>query len=290
MCYLAICSTSLYFFPNLHLLCSQIIYPVSLELWVMLSHQRLFFLIHSYFLQYVICFIFLWLHLWFIQTFFFWLHHEACRILVPWPRFKPMSPVVKIQCPNRWTAMKVHRFYFCIYPALIFLLPKWSCPSIPSQIAYIIPIGLKYHFIILRILTCNLVSSGTQFCPVDLTFSCLDTFIHLLTFSFQICPSRYILSIPVVRKNFQKHSLTVLCHCLKLTIYVCMGKKKAKWSSVYRLICSNTAQLTTFCHNGSWQAMPLLEFHSFFFFLLWPHPTACRILVFNQRLNPGPGS
>ena len=183
--------------------------------------------------------------------------------------------------------MKVPGFYFCIYPALIFIPPKWNCPSIPSQIAYIIPIGLKYHLIILRILTCNLVSPGTQFCPTDLTFSCLDTFINLLPFYFQICPSRYILSIPVVRKNFQKHSLTVLCHCLKLQ-YMFAWEKKAKWSSVYRLTCSNTAQLTTFCHNGSWQAMPLLEFRSIFLFLLWPHPIAFRILVFNQQLNPGP--
>ena len=216
------------------------------------------------------------------------IHLDFFLLAVPWSLWG-LSSLTKVQThvpcsPNPWTAMKVPRFYFCIYPALIFLPPKWNCPSIPSQIAYIIPIGLKYHFIILRILTCNLVSPGTQFCPTDLTFSCLNTFISLLPFSFQICPSRYILSIPVVRKNFQKHGLTVLCHCLKLQ-YMFAREKKAKWSSVYRLTCSNTPQLTTFCHNGSWQAMPLLEFRSVFFVFALATPHSLQDLSFQPAID-----
>ena len=39
--------------------------------------------------------------------FIFWLHCEACRILVLWPGMESVPPVVEVQNPNRWTVSKV---------------------------------------------------------------------------------------------------------------------------------------------------------------------------------------
>jgi len=59
---------------------------------------------------------------------FFWLHHAACRILVPHPGIKPKPSVVKLWSPNHQTSRKFSGsiscdwFYFlsCFLPFLIF--------------------------------------------------------------------------------------------------------------------------------------------------------------------------
>ena len=59
---------------------------------------------------------------------FFWLHHAACRILVPHPGIKPKPFVVKLWGPNHQTSRKFPGsiscdwFYFlsCFLPFLIF--------------------------------------------------------------------------------------------------------------------------------------------------------------------------
>ena len=38
---------------------------------------------------------------------FFWLYHMACRILVPWPGIKPLSPSLAVWSLNHWTTSKV---------------------------------------------------------------------------------------------------------------------------------------------------------------------------------------
>ena len=40
----------------------------------------------------------------FLSSFFFWLHQRACKILVPRPGIEPVSPAVEAQSPNHWTA------------------------------------------------------------------------------------------------------------------------------------------------------------------------------------------
>ena len=40
------------------------------------------------------------------QPFMFWPHHEACRILVPRPRIKPMPPTMEVRSLNNWTTRK----------------------------------------------------------------------------------------------------------------------------------------------------------------------------------------
>ena len=42
--------------------------------------------------------------------FFFWLHHTACRVLVPRPGIEPMPRAVEVQSRNHWTAREVPRF------------------------------------------------------------------------------------------------------------------------------------------------------------------------------------
>ena len=37
----------------------------------------------------------------------FWPQHIMCKILVPQPRLKPMSPAVEAQILNHWTAREV---------------------------------------------------------------------------------------------------------------------------------------------------------------------------------------
>ena len=41
------------------------------------------------------------------DSLFFWLHHAACRILVPGPRIEPMLPAVEAQGLNHWTTGEV---------------------------------------------------------------------------------------------------------------------------------------------------------------------------------------
>ena len=38
---------------------------------------------------------------------FLWLHHVACRILVPWPGIEPEHPAVEAQSPNHWTTREL---------------------------------------------------------------------------------------------------------------------------------------------------------------------------------------
>ena len=45
-----------------------------------------------------------------LKVTFFWLHREACGILVPQPGIKPMFPAVETQGLNHWEVPKVH-FY-----------------------------------------------------------------------------------------------------------------------------------------------------------------------------------
>lgn len=44
--------------------------------------------------------------------FFFWLPHEACRILVPQAGIEPWSLAVKVQSLNHWTAKEFLRKFF----------------------------------------------------------------------------------------------------------------------------------------------------------------------------------
>ena len=50
---------------------------------------------------------------WVLQSFlfFFWPHHAARGILVPWPRIGPVSPAVEAQSLNHWTAREVPGYY-----------------------------------------------------------------------------------------------------------------------------------------------------------------------------------
>ena len=45
----------------------------------------------------------------FFNFFFFfnWLHHLACRILVPWSRIEPMHPALEALNLNHWTTREV---------------------------------------------------------------------------------------------------------------------------------------------------------------------------------------
>ena len=43
---------------------------------------------------------------------FFWLHHEACRILVPQPGIEPVPPEVEAQSLNPWTMGEVPEMVF----------------------------------------------------------------------------------------------------------------------------------------------------------------------------------
>ena len=41
------------------------------------------------------------------QYFIFWLHHTACRILVPQPGIEPMALAVEARSLSHWTTRKV---------------------------------------------------------------------------------------------------------------------------------------------------------------------------------------
>ena len=36
-----------------------------------------------------------------------WLHHSACRTLVPWTGIEPVSPALEVQCLNYWAARDI---------------------------------------------------------------------------------------------------------------------------------------------------------------------------------------
>ena len=56
-----------------------------------------------------------------VLGFFLWPCHTACEILVPQPGFKPVSPAVKTQSSNHWTAREFCcLFFFLIDPSLDF--------------------------------------------------------------------------------------------------------------------------------------------------------------------------
>ena len=42
-----------------------------------------------------------------IYFLFFWLHHRACRIIVPWSGIEPRPPVLGAQSLNHWTTREV---------------------------------------------------------------------------------------------------------------------------------------------------------------------------------------
>ena len=43
----------------------------------------------------------------FLIFLFLWLHHVACRILVPWPGVEPGHPAVEAQSPHLWTTREL---------------------------------------------------------------------------------------------------------------------------------------------------------------------------------------
>ena len=51
----------------------------------------------------------------------FWLHHAACRILVPQAEMEPTSPAVESWRPNHWTTREVLICVFCLF---CFSVPK----------------------------------------------------------------------------------------------------------------------------------------------------------------------
>ena len=57
--------------------------------------------------------------------FFFWPHHMAFRILVPWPGIEPQPSAVKAPSPNHWTAREVPTID-CLFrnSRTYFVLPK----------------------------------------------------------------------------------------------------------------------------------------------------------------------
>ena len=56
---------------------------------------------------------------------FFWLHLEACGILIPWPGIKPRPLAVREQNPNHRTARE--------FPCLFFKICRMSLPGGPTQ-------------------------------------------------------------------------------------------------------------------------------------------------------------
>ena len=65
-------------------------------------------------------------HVFFCFLVFFWSHHEACGILVPWPGIEPGASAVKVQSPNHWTTREFPPSYgwttFCL--SIHFLMEK----------------------------------------------------------------------------------------------------------------------------------------------------------------------
>ena len=58
--------------------------------------------------------------------FFFWLHHMACGIVVPWPVIKPASPVVEAWSLNHWTTREVPQWpQFCMNITGISKMTVW---------------------------------------------------------------------------------------------------------------------------------------------------------------------
>ena len=45
--------------------------------------------------------------------FFFWPHHKASRILVPWPEIDLMPPAMQVEILNHWTAREVPAIVSC---------------------------------------------------------------------------------------------------------------------------------------------------------------------------------
>ena len=56
-------------------------------------------------------------------SFFFWLHHVACGILVPQPGIKPRPSAVRAWSPNHWTSREFH-------PNLYFLMDWFFSGSV----------------------------------------------------------------------------------------------------------------------------------------------------------------
>ena len=58
----------------------------------------------------------------FFQLSLFWLCSVACRILVPQPGIKPVTPAVEAKSLNHWTAREVPSY-----------IPFWGCHLLPSR-------------------------------------------------------------------------------------------------------------------------------------------------------------
>ena len=50
-----------------------------------------------------------------LVVFFFWPHHTACRVLVPWSGIEPVPPAVRVRSLNHWTAGKSFLYFFWSY-------------------------------------------------------------------------------------------------------------------------------------------------------------------------------
>ena len=68
------------------------------------------------------------------REFFFWLHHVACGILMPWLRIEPVPPAFGAWCLNHWTTKEVPRGNFFrvikLLYILIVLMITWVYPFV----------------------------------------------------------------------------------------------------------------------------------------------------------------
>ena len=71
----------------------------------------------------------------FTYLFIFWLHHAACRILVPWPEIKPVCPMMEVQSNNHWTTRDFpFSFHFWCGVFLVHLMHSChSSSGFPSE-------------------------------------------------------------------------------------------------------------------------------------------------------------
>ena len=70
--------------------------------WVLFSNSYWTFKCLFFFFRIVHIVLFFVLYL-----IYFWPHHRACKILVPWPGIEPTAPVLETQSLNHWTAREV---------------------------------------------------------------------------------------------------------------------------------------------------------------------------------------
>ena len=67
-----------------------------------------------------------------VAPLFVWLHHAACRVLVPRSGIESMPPALGVQSLNHWTAREVPLLQFWkmrntrTHLGLCYILPKWK--------------------------------------------------------------------------------------------------------------------------------------------------------------------